>query len=536
MRRCRYGLLTRPRALPLLAALLLPLAGRAGPPDEERKKSHAAAPSPRAAATYDFDADVSAELVDMAPPAPAAGAEAGFETVGVTAGGVRGIDLVRAQIEAGEVPKPALITAEGLLSEHDLPLRTGACDQLLCVRAETIDATLITEPAVHYIAQLGFASDVDLATLRRPPLNVVVVIDQSTSMNGAPMRTAQAAARALASQLRPDDQLSLLGFGVEPRVVSSPQPPNPGAFGVLVDGLVAHGATALERGLFAGFELARRSGQWFPGATRVVLITDDRPNVGRTTQGTFLALARAAASRGVGLTTIGVGAQFDAPLAYALSGVAGGNALYLRSPEHARARLSEDLGGLVHELARALVIEIEPAPGMRVVDVYGVPGELLTRDGDRVSLRVETLFVSKRRGAIYLALAPKGRANLPRAPVRLGAELGRVSIRYRTMEGALLSDRVALRNRSPRGASPGLTRGALLLDQFTVTRRVGELVYESGNVQAAYELARALAERYTPVADDELQAQRELVLALAELLSGRAAQAGAPRRLFAPPP
>ena len=522
------------RGLLACALTIAPLAASAGPPrddEESRPKQRAAMPAPAAAAetVYDFDADAIGDLELAAP-------EMSVETVGVTAGGLRGIDLVRAQIEAGEIPRASLIKAEGLLSEHDLPLRTRAgCEQLLCIRAETVDTTMLTEPAVHYLTQLGFASDVDLSTLPRPPLNVVIVVDLSSSMAGAPINTARAAVAAIARELSAGDQLSIVGFGVEPRVYMPPRlSPDPSYVEAVTYQLEPRGATALERGLFTGFELARRSSRGFAGASRVVLITDDRPNVGRTATSPFLALARSAAASGVGLTTIGVGAQFNAALAYELSSVRGGNVLYLRSPEHARLRIGENFSGLVHELARALVIEIEPAPGMRVVDVYGVPGELLTREGDRVSLRVETLFVSKKRGAIYLALAPKGRANLPRAPVRIGAHLGRVSIRLRSLDGALLSDQVALRNLSPRRASPGLSRGALLVDEFTTMRAIGELYHEAGDHKSAYELARALAERFRPVNDDELQAQRELVLQLERTLQGRAYEAGE-SRLFALP-
>ncbi|MCA9691736.1 MAG: hypothetical protein KC636_19180, partial [Myxococcales bacterium] len=330
----------------------------------------------------------------------------------------------------------------------------------------------------------------------------------------------------------PGDQASLVSFGAAPQVLVRGVATPDSSLTSSLASITPAGATGLERGLYTGFEVARRTSVGFPGATRVVLITDDRPTVGQTAPGAFFSLVSAAASRGVGLTTLGVGPQFAAPLAYKLSSVRGGNVLYLRSPEHARERIAGELDTLVTELAHALVIELDPAPGMRVTDVYGVPGELLVREGDRVSLRVETIFLSKRRGAIYLALAPKGRANLPREPVRTGARLGEVRLRYRALDQALRSDRAALVNIAPRRASPGLTRGALLVDQLTSMRAASERYYGAPDVpadrRAAYEQLRALADRYRAVVDPALAAQRELVLRLEETLAASAGVRSSP--------
>ncbi|MCA9690756.1 MAG: hypothetical protein KC636_14205, partial [Myxococcales bacterium] len=133
----------------------------------------------------DDDGEAAAELRIAAEPIVEAPAPAVYdfaddlvpETVAVSPGGARDIDLVRAAIESGGVPTAQQITAEGLFAEHDLPLRvSGRCEQTLCLRLETIAATLIAAPAVHYLAQIGFASDLDLTSFRRPRLNLVIVM------------------------------------------------------------------------------------------------------------------------------------------------------------------------------------------------------------------------------------------------------------------------------------------------------------------------------------------------------------------------
>jgi Ca-activated chloride channel family protein len=360
-------------------------------------------------ASYAFDGDVL--HADVVTPQVA--------TPGVTVGGAKDVDYLRARIEAGEVPPLAAIRVSGLFSEHDLPPppQWQACTQRICVRGQAVEATLPTHPAVHFAVHLGFGSNLDLAGLTRPRLNLVAVLDLSGSMGGEPARTAVAAARALAAQLGPEDRLSLIAFDHEPRVLMPPtRSPDPRVVEAALYDLGVSGGSALERALYAGFEFARRSAARLPSAvsSRVVLITDAVPNVGRIGPGTFVGLTESFAARGLSLTILGVGARFGAQLAYGMAAIRGGNAFFLRSPEHAREKIEEELDTMVTELARGLSVRIQPQPGLRVVEIYGVPDALVHRDGDAVRFDVATLFLDRRRGAIVATLAPKGRPNLGR--------------------------------------------------------------------------------------------------------------------------
>ena len=71
----------------------------------------------------------------------------------------------------------------------------------------------------------------------------------------------------------------------------------------------------MEAGLKVGYETAFATAPAFRGNTRLMLFTDEQPNVGRTDADSFIGMAEAASRRGIGLTTIGVGVQFDATLA-----------------------------------------------------------------------------------------------------------------------------------------------------------------------------------------------------------------------------
>ncbi|MGB1274591.1 MAG: vWA domain-containing protein, partial [Nannocystaceae bacterium] len=378
---------------------------------------------------FDFDADV------VAPAAPSMDME--VSTPGIALGGTRDVDLVRSRLESGMVPEPAILASEGFLAEYDLPLEPApTCRQKICINTQTVATSLTAEPAVHYLSQIGFGSNIDLSAFRRPPLHAVVVLDLSASMSGAPFEAARAAVTTLGRVLKPGDQMTIVSFGVKPRVLlRKTAMPNEAVVAATVAYVQPGEATALERGLHAGFELARKTE---PGSiARVFLVTDDRPTVGRTSAAPFVKIAERGAARGVGLTTIGVGPHFGAPLARTLAGIRGGNSVFLSHPSMAPSRIGDAFESLVTELAYGLEIAIDPAPGMEVSKVYGVPGDMLTHTGDVVTMRVETLFLSKKRGAIFFSLAPRGRANLPRGSTRVGANLGTVRIHYRDLDGSL---------------------------------------------------------------------------------------------------
>src|SRR5512139_1540494 len=75
----------------------------------------------------------------------------------VTAGGAKDINFFRGEVGRARIPKPEDLTAEGLLSEHDIELPSAdACHQLFCLTAEAAPADLIAKPDAKYLVGLGF--------------------------------------------------------------------------------------------------------------------------------------------------------------------------------------------------------------------------------------------------------------------------------------------------------------------------------------------------------------------------------------------
>jgi Ca-activated chloride channel family protein len=455
----------------------------------------------------------------------------------VTAGGAQDLKFARAEIGGGRIPHPDALTAEGLLGEHDLTLPAAAsCRQLLCLVGEATVADLPTLPHARYLVALGFASSLESATWRREPLNLVAVVDKSGSMDGEPLALVKRSLRGLLASLREGDQLSIVLYGDTSHVHLQPTRASATTLPRLqraVDLIESSGSTNMEEGLEVGYALARETRAAFDGITRVALFTDERPNVGDTDAGSFIAMARDASAAGIGLTTIGVGVQFDSGLATALSSTRGGNLFFLDGPEAADALFTEELDYMVSELAHDLDVTLRPASGYRIAGVYGVPGEVLGwHDATSVTITIPTLFLSRQGGGLFVSLAPEDPfADLPERPLAAGAPLLAASHRYVPV-GEPVSESGSLTVGAPAAEpSAAVLLGHALIDEYSSLRAATAAHHIENDQDEAYAIVRALYDRMTAVEPRtlrrELAPELETVAALLDkvaFLSGRGSE------------
>lgn len=286
----------------------------------------------------------------------------------VRQGGAQDINHFRGQSEAGQIPMPDTLTPEGLMGGYDLQIPGEACVRVLCVTGEAMRANLPLSPADKILVGVGFNSSIDAATWKREPLNLVAVVDKSGSMDGEPLDQVRESLRQILDQLRPGDQFSIVLYGDRSHRHLEPTPVAGGKATIrrAIDAIESEGSTNMEEGLRVGYDTAFASQPGFKGVTRVMLFTDEQPNVGATDADSFMGMAREASRRGIGLTTIGVGGQFDAPLATEISSVRGGNLFFLRDASDIKAVFTGKLDTMVSELAYDLNLSVKARPGYRI--------------------------------------------------------------------------------------------------------------------------------------------------------------------------
>ena len=443
--------------------------------------------------------------------------------MGATVGGAKDTNYFRDVVKRGQFPHPNTITAEGLFSEYDLPLKTEAKGQdLLLLNGEATSTTLLTQPDVRYLAQIGFSSGLDAQTWHREPLNLIAVVDKSGSMSGQPIHLVKKCLHQVLSQLGPDDQMSIVLYGDRSHVHLEPlhaTAKNRKEIAAAINAIEIAGSTNMEEGLKVGFDLARRSQPTFRGRTRIMQFTDERPNVGDTSADGFMGLMEAGSRDGIGQTTIGVGEEFGAELATKISSVRGGNLYFFPDLTEMEKTFTEELDTLLTELAYDLDMTIKPAPGLRIAGVYGIPGEMLKWENDRnIHFHVTTLFLSKRRGAIYVAFAPE-EESLPERSYKNGQSLASINLSYR--EAGKKKD-TASRLELPfatKKAGDGLHRGRLLTGEFLALKGAMTAHLIENNQEKAYRLLSDLNAELGHSSDRAIGKERELVDTLLKSMS-----------------
>lgn len=429
-------------------------------------------------------------------------------------GGAQDIRHFRQVAAETGMPRPESLTVEGLMGEHDLVLaETRQCAQLLCLNTEAMQASLPTRPDDRLFVGLGFTSNIDQAAWTREPLNLVAVVDKSGSMSGQPLDLVRRSLRQIVGQMREGDQVSIILYGDRSHVYLAPTAVAANREAVLaaIDAIESEGSTNMEEGLKVGYDTAFASAPAFRGNTRLMLFTDEQPNVGNTDADSFIGMARTASLQGIGLTTIGVGIQFDGALASQVSSTRGGNLFFISNEEEVGRVFADQLDTMVTEVAHDVRITMTPRQGYRISGVYGVPDNVMTDAGEgAITITVPTAFLSTQGGGIFLSLAKAGaRRHLPAAVLSGNTPLLEVSLHYvGAGDGRAGTDRF---NVGSPAASPseGIRLAHLLVDEYFALSG-GSSAFHRGDARASYRLISGLSARLAASGLPGLDQERKL--------------------------
>ena len=453
----------------------------------------------------------------------------------VSQGGAQDIRFFRGEVAFSRIPHPDTLTAEGLMSEHDIVLTSSqCCRQLFCLTGEAQRADLIAVPGARYLAGIGFATNLDAKKWRRQPVNLIAVVDKSGSMDGTPLELVRESLAEIAGQLRTGDQMSIVLYGDRAHVHLPPTAVGLGGFGIgrilgSISRIESEGSTSMEAGLTLGYEVAAQTAGTFKGRTRLMLFTDERPNTDATDAGSFMDLAIAGSKRGQGLTTVGVGDQFDAKLAIEIGSVRGGNLYYLRDGGDVKTVFKEQFDYMVSELAHDLKLTITPRAGLKIAGVYGVPGELMGwQDEKSVAVTIPTVFLDNHGGGIFFTLAADSETGfLPEKPA--AGPLAAVSVSYLPLDGNPGADALSIAlNES--GPSKGMALGSLLIDEFTVLHAATSAHYLRNDQEAAFQLVSNFKDRLAASPLTGLEGEKEMFDSLYTRIAFLSGHGGEPDR------
>lgn len=440
---------------------------------------------------------------------------------GATAGGVQDIGLARTLVEDGIVPPASAFLVEGMLSDHDLPLGGPACERTLCVRGAGGLAPDATGEARGWV-QVGLSSRIDVATFERPAQTLVFVVDVSGSMGwgsgaNAPGELSRTLLQQIAEQLTPDDDVALVAYGTDVRVPVPLGALDATQLSGAIRSLREAGATNLEAGLERGLAIAREArAADAERPVRVMLFTDEQPNVGATTPEAFGGMASRAADENIGLTVFGAGRGLGQDIFVAMSHLRGGNAFSLFEQDDVAALMSDSWPWMVVPIATDLVVAPRLAEGIAVRRGHGFPAAAA---GQPVELVARTVFLSRRRGALLIELGAE--------PARLaGAELA-LELSYVEPSGTPVEQRLEIVLPSEAGFSQPSVARATALTLLVEGMRAAAERYRSDRSGAVVVL-QAARDRYAAdlgaEAPEPLARELEFADALLALMRSGASQ------------
>ena len=288
---------------------------------------------------------------------------------------------------------------------------------------ETLSLKLVPDREVVWngapqevVVKIDLSAIANKPKLKRTPLNLAVVLDKSGSMTGAKLDKAKQAAMLLVNRLEPNDYFSMVIFSDRAQVlVPAQKVEDKAALKEKIESIEADGSTALYAGVKMGADQLQ---EYFSSRriNRVILLSDGMANVGPSSPRQLRRLGSDLAERGISVTTIGVGDDYNEDLMAGLAEASDANYYYVADTEKLPAIFAKELGELLTVAAREIKIEITCPDG---VTPLGFIGRAEKFENQKASVNLSQLTLGQNR---YLLLRCRVNGEQP--------EIARVKVNY----------------------------------------------------------------------------------------------------------
>lgn len=207
----------------------------------------------------------------------------------------------------------------------------------------------------------------------RAPLNLCLVLDRSGSMEGPPIEYAKQACNQLVDLLSPNDVLSIVVFDEIVEVLMAPQR-------CTDKQAIKNGIAQIQPGyttnLYDGMTLGAQQLDMMKGesgrVTRMVILTDGEPTAGIKDFHPLVQHAGDIKQRGITITYLGFGPEYNEELLASMAKKAGGNYYFIPEPQLIPEIFRNELGKMMATASTGLQLTLKTARWASVIGCTGL--------------------------------------------------------------------------------------------------------------------------------------------------------------------
>ena len=275
--------------------------------------------------------------------------------------------------------------------------------KVIC-RVETDRAILPAGDSQNVVLKITLDAPPSPAHIKRPLVNLALVLDQSGSMSGTKIQQAKAAAIEALTRLGLQDIFSVVVYDTNVHtIVPAQRAGNIQSIINTIQQIRAGGSTALFGGVSQGASEIRKNLE-SDYVHRIILLSDGLANVGPRMPEDLGRLGAALIKENISVTTVGVGTDYNEDLMTRLAQKSDGNTYFVESGFDLPRIFAAELGDVLNVVAKKVKVTITLSDNVEAINIIGREGRIRE---NQIEFYMNQLYGDQEKYALVEVNIPK---------------------------------------------------------------------------------------------------------------------------------